>query len=407
MSQQIWVVSELYYPEETSTGYFLTKIAEGLANRFPVKVLCGQPSYSERGIRAPVREHRNGVYIRRCPAITVNKNILFLKLINLITITLSIFFTAVWLINRKDIVFVVTNPPLLPFAIMLACRLRGARYCLIVHDVYPEVLVATGILRQESIPTRFLQWLNDRLYRNAVKVLTLGRDMRAIALQKLDVKKDCAEIISNWADLKEIIPESRPKNNLLKELGLRDKFVIQYLGNIGRTHGIEYIVETAKKLGNLTVFHFLFVGSGAKKSWLENAIQKNNLKNTTILERQPRHNLSNTLNACDIAIISLIPGMAGVSVPSRMYNIMAAGKPIIAVADPKSELALVIQEEQIGWIVPPNQPERIIETILEAHQHPDSLLEMGQRARQAAETKYSFQHVIEAYYNLIDNLDDD
>ena len=102
----------------------------------------------------------------------------------------------------------------------------------------------------------------------------------------------------------------------------------------------------------------------------------------------------------------LVRGMAGVSVPSRMYNIMAAGKPIIAVADEKSELALVVKEEQIGWVVPPGDVDQLVTAILEAHANPARLTEMGQRARQVAETKYSFERVIESYHSLIQGLGD-
>ncbi len=100
----IWVVSELYYPEETSTGHYMTKIAEGLGKEFSVHVLCAQPSYSRHGIRAPVREFYNGVDIIRCPSTTLNKDHLFFKLINLMTISISIFIAGLIKISGKEIV---------------------------------------------------------------------------------------------------------------------------------------------------------------------------------------------------------------------------------------------------------------------------------------------------------------
>ena len=135
-SQRIWIVSELYYPELTSTGYFLTGIAEGLASVYDVSVLCGQPSYWARGTSAPTREICNGVDVCRCWATTLDKNKVVFKIVNLVTISLSIFFSALFRFRGGDIVIAVTNPPLLPYLALLACRTRGGRFVLLVHDVY-------------------------------------------------------------------------------------------------------------------------------------------------------------------------------------------------------------------------------------------------------------------------------
>jgi colanic acid biosynthesis glycosyl transferase WcaI len=159
----LWIVSELYYPEETSTGYFLTKIAEGLASNHSVHVVCGQPNYSAQKVRASSREIHNGVVIRRCWATTWNKNIWPLRLINFLTISISIFLHLIFVLRHGDQVLVVTNPPFLPFLTHWACRVHGARCFLLIHDVYPEVLVAAGLLSPNSRITRFLERCGQRL----------------------------------------------------------------------------------------------------------------------------------------------------------------------------------------------------------------------------------------------------
>jgi len=223
---------------------------------------------------------------------------------------------------------------------------------------------------------------------------------------KLREKPTKITIIPNWADLDLVSPSDRSENVLLSELGLIDRFVIEYAGNMGRTHGLESLWQVAQELAHKEGVHFLFIGSGAKRNWLDQAIRAKGMINMTLLPRVPQGNLATMLNACDVAIISFVPCMAGISVPSRMYNIMAAGKPIIAVADDHSELALVVKEERIGWVVPPGDIDRIIAAILEAKSNPTRLAEMGQRARQVAETKYSFERVIESYHSLIQGLGD-
>jgi glycosyltransferase involved in cell wall biosynthesis len=190
----------------------------------------------------------------------------------------------------------------------------------------------------------------------------------------------------------------------LERLGLSDRFIIQYSGNIGRTHGVEQLAVCAEQLENDPTVHFLFIGFGGKKLGLAQYVKERGLSNVTIMDYRPRAELSVSLTACNVTIISFVRGMAGVSVPSRMYNVMAAGKPIIAVADPGSELALVVKEEDIGWVVPPGDVDGLRMAILEAKANPDLLVQMGQRARRAAETKYSFERVNQAYTEMVASI---
>ncbi len=403
----IWIVSELYHPEETSTGYFLTRIAEGLARRYPVRVLCGQPTYAARGIRAPRREIRDGVFVERCSATCLAKDVMLFRVINWITISLSFFLHAVLRFGRGDRVLVVTNPPTLPFLILLGCRLRGAKCVLLVHDVYPDILIALRVLAKDALHTRLAARGVRWLYAGVDRIVVLGRDMYALVCQRLGADHSKVIIVPNWADVDDILPGRREDNPLLRGLGLDKKFVIQYSGNMGRTHGIELLVEAARRLQDCDGIHFLLIGWGGKKRWLEKAVSREGLKNVTVLDYLPREELSGSLNACDVAVVALIPGMMGVSVPSRMYNILAAGKPIIAITDEGSELARMIQEEGVGWVVPTDQADRFMETLLLAEERQSVLALMGERARGVAERKYTFAKAISGYYALMEGLDGD
>jgi colanic acid biosynthesis glycosyl transferase WcaI len=407
IANRVWVVSELYYPEDTSTGYFLTKIAEGLACHFPLNVLCGRPTYAARGIRTSSREQRHGVNIRRCRGTTLNKDVLLFRMLNLLTVGFSIFSQALFSIRRTDLVLVVTNPPLLPYLLALACRLKRARLLLLIHDVYPEVLVATGLVRPGSVLTRMMGTITRCLYRHVQRIIVLGRDMESLIHYKLGNARTPTVIIPNWADGELVLPASRRENEMLRDLGLTDKFVVQYSGNLGRTHGLEDLLAAAKKIQVVPDVHFLFIGTGAKKKWLEDRTKELQLTNVTLLPPRPRENLSTSLNACDVAIVSFITGMAGVSVPSRMYNIMAAGKPIIAVVEEMAELSLVVDEERIGWVVAPGHVDQIVKSILTARSNQALLAEMGQRARNASVSKYSFNQVLSAYVGLLADLNNE
>jgi colanic acid biosynthesis glycosyl transferase WcaI len=306
-------------------------------------------------------------------------------------------------LKQGDVVIVVTNPPPLPSVALLAARIRRAQCVLLVHDVYPEVLVATGLLREDSLLLRLLRWFNRQLYPRFERVIVLGRDMQRLIESRFLPENKKATLITNWADIETISPKPRKENGLLKQRGLEDLFVIQYSGNMGRTHGLETILEAAVLLQQERSIHFLLIGSGAKRRGVETYLAGARLKNVTLLPPQLRQELTETLNACDVAIVSFIKGIAGISVPSRMYNIMAAGKPIIAVADDDSELALVVREENIGWVVRPGDKTGLVEVIRNAQSAPRKLKEMGERARTAA-LKYSRSQVLESYKVLVDAL---
>ena len=398
------MVSELYYPELTSTGYFLTGVAEGLTGDYDVFVLCGQPSYWARGFRAPSREMRSAVDVQRCLATTFDKNKSFGRILNLITISLSIFLTALFRILPGDIVIVVTNPPLLPYLAALACRVRQARFVLLVHDVYPEILTRMDILKPQSSLLRLLNRASVWLYRSADRILVLGRDMQLLIRQKLPSWQDRVVIATNWANTEMIVPMPRGSNQLLDRLQLKDKFVVEFFGNMGRPHCIEDLLDAAELLRSAPGIHFLLVGWGVKKIWAVKEKQARHLENMTILDPLPREQSCDVQNACDIAINTLSREMSGISVPSRTYNAMASGKPILAVCDDDSELAAVIREERIGWVVPPGRPDLLATAIRTAKADPDELRIMGARAHQAAEAKYTLASVLKVYTAIIEGL---
>ncbi len=399
----LWVLSELYYPEETSTGYYLTKLAEGLAARRPVRVVCGQPSYSNRGMRAPRDEVHNRVAIHRCWATTWNKDHLALRLVNLLTVSFSLVTYLLLHLRHGDRVLVVTNPPLLPFLVDWVCRMRGARCFLRVEDVYPEALGAAGLLSRHSRLARFLERRVRRLYRSVERIIVLGRDASKLVEGKLPPSLTAKlAVITNWADIDSAPHIARHENPLLARLGLGDHFVVQYSGNLGRTHNIAAIVSCAERLRHEPGIHFLVIGSGAKWAWLEQCIQSRSLQNVSLLRPCPRSELATSLNACDLSIIPFVEGMAGVSVPSRMYNVMAAGKPLIAMADHDSELARVVKEEGVGWVVPPDDIEGFARAVIEARSQPQRLQQMGRRAQRAVEQKYRLKSILEKYERLLD-----
>ena len=403
--KNIWILSELYYPEQTSTGYLLTKIAEGLAANYAVKVITGPATNFFNSEDCLREEIVNGVEIFRCKGSNLDKNIVTGRLINLVTRSTAILLNSFFKCEKRDYILVVTNPPTLTFVALLVSFVKDCQFITLVHDVYPDVLVTTGLLQSHSPVVKIWNIFNQTIYKNSTAIITLGRDMSKIIRKKL-AEGDANKVycIPNWAETDIVKANNKNHNTLLKELDICQKFVILYAGNMGRTHGVEDLARAAERLREYKDIHFVFLGFGKKKIWLEQYVDGKNIDNVSILPPRPRSEQVIFLNACDLAVVSFIPDMAGISVPSRMYNHMAAGKPIIAVADDWSELAEVIREEEIGWIVKPGDLESLVKTIKFASTHPQLCAEMGRRAANVAQSKYTFARVEQMYKKLFREL---
>ena len=398
---RLWVVSELYYPEETSTGYYMTKIAEGLADEAEVMAICSQPTYSKRGTKAARAEVHNGVEIFRVRSTTFDKNSIPLRLVNMLTFGAAVLWNGLRRFRPGDRVMVVTTPPLLPFAAMLAGVTRGCDVTLLIHDNYPEILLAAGKSAPDSLTVRLLNFANRWLYKNAARIIVVGRDMKALVDRKAAGLDIPVHTIPNWAELESVSPALREENALLSELALGDKFVFLYAGNMGWPNDLETIVNAADEL-KVDPVHFIFLGAGAKRNWLERQVRDKQLTNVTILDPRPRAEQQEFLNACDVGIVSLVGKMKGVSMPSRTYNILAAGKPILAIAEAGSETALVVEENEIGRVVEPGNVEAFVTAVRDfAAESPELLSGRAGRAREIAERDYSLEKAVSEYRRVL------
>ncbi len=394
---QVWVVTELYYPEASSTGRVLTNIAEGIAEEFPVSVLCAQPTYEARGAKAPRREHHRGVEIHRVWSTTFDKNRLLGRGVNALTITASFFFRGLKEFRRGDKVMAVTNPPTMPFVISAAARLKGARFVLLVHDTYPDVLWTVGLTGEQSLIAKAWRGMNRGLIRRSSRIIVLGR----CALERWARYggRERMRVIPNYSEPELILPQPREGNPLLARLGLEDKFVIQYAGNMGRSHDLESVAEACRIVAQRDPsIHWLFIGSGARKPLLEQAARELP-DSVTVLDYQKRDSLSDVLNACDWALISQSKGMSGISIPSRMYNVFCTGRPLIAAADEDAELSLCVAERELGIIVPPGDPEALAQAVLSLRESAPApgLVERSRRLAEEA----SLDRVAAAYRDAL------
>ena len=274
---------------------------------------------------------------------------------------------------------VVTNPPTLPFFIAPVCWLRGAKCILRIEDVYPDALVAAGFARPKSVLVSLWSRLAAKFYSHFDCIVVLGRDMYELIAERTPVPM---KVIRYWADSHDIVPIRHEHNPIMQEFNLLGQFIIQYAGNMGRTHDMRTLTEAAALLSDNKNVRFLFAGWGKKRAWLQERTK--DMPNVLLLPNQPRSRSRYLLTACDLAVISLVSGMSGISVPCRLYNMLASGRPVLAVADEGSEIARIVREEQVGWVIQPGDAAGFANAVREAYANPALLAEMGVRARAAA-----------------------
>ena len=313
--------------------------------------------------------------------------------------------TFINLIRRKkpDVVLVDSTSPFLLVVAWLVLRLRGVPYVFLVHDVYPEIAVQLGIVGPRSITARLWRRIYRRIYLAAARIVVLGLRMRDVVRESIDSPEQWykLKIIPNWTDGDTIVPRAKEENPLRDELGLTDKLVVLYSGNMGLAHDMETIVEASDRLRDLSDLRFLFIGDGGKRDWLAATVQQRELTNVVMLPYQPQEKLPYSMTCGDISLITLKRGMEGLLVPSKIYSSLAAGLAIIAVMEAGSEVGDIVEDHECGYRMPQGDVDGLVAAITALHENPSLLAEMQRRSRACFDAKYTREMSIERYAEML------
>jgi len=285
-----------------------------------------------------------------------NRNSTFLRLYSWIMFTVQSW----WLLlvkYRKAALYCISNPP---FTILLGLLLRRPTTFLI-YDVYPDALVSTKLLREDHFLIKIWNNWNKRAYSRAKNIFTISTGMKKLLSKYIQEAK--IEIVPIWTDNSFLKPIPKSENKLINEWGLKDKFVVMYSGNLGLTHPVEVLIDLANELP-LHRVEFVIVGEGAKKEKLQRLIEKYELVNVQLLPYQPTELLPLSLNVADLAVVTISNEAGQLSVPSKTFNLMSCGKPIMAIAPLSSELAQLLYTFKNGECFDLSQIEQMKELIL-------------------------------------------
>jgi len=404
--QNVYLLSQYFFPDVASTAQLLTELAEDLSKYgFRVEVFTAQPSY-EKTRKLPTTEIYNGIIIRRVWNTHFHRSNILGRLLNEITFIISLIFALLFTRLENGIFLAVTNPPLMSAVLPILKRIKKVHYIYLIHDIYPNIAVKLGYLSSNSILTRLWEAVNKNALVNAGKIIVIGECMKDVIEAKLLKYPQCLkkiEVIHNWADEKKIFPVPKESNWFIKEHGLEGKFVVLYSGNLGISHPLESVIEVASKLKDKNIV-FLFIGNGGKKPILEKMAKEMELKNVKFLPYQDKEVLSYSLSSGDVAIVTMEEGIEGLSVPCKIYSFLAAGRPILGTVSKKSEVSLIVEKANCGFIVEPNDVDKISSAIEYVYNNPNLLIEFSENARKFFYSNFARSKTTKRYFEVISSV---
>lgn len=397
------LICEYFYPDNSgSTPTDLSELTQRLSQQHPelqIDVVTSKNLYRPSGIhgRLAPRENWFGIQIRRLPTPKSNRPSLVLRLL---AGTVFSFAALLELLRRPayDLLLVVTNPPSNALSAWLYSKLRAVPYVYLVHDLYPDVAVALGKLRAGSKLVRMLQSAQKRWLNGARFVVVLGRCMRAHLNTAYGVPASKLSVITSWADPARIHVGST-ENEFRRVHGL-SRFVVLYAGNFSQYVDFDQIFRAAERLAPLQDLSFVLLGDGARREELGARAQASR-GNVRVLSKVPRAAMNEVLAAADVCLISLDPAMLGLGVPSKLYPIMAAGRPAVAMVPAESEIARVLDEEHCGLVVAMGNGAALAEAIRQFYLAPQTGQQMGLRGRSALERRFTLQQVSESFWSVL------
>ena len=388
-SPRVFFVNRYYAPDESATSQMLTDLAEGLAGSgIEVEVFCSRQLYGDAGAALPSQEVLRGVRVRRGATTRFGRHSLIGRWLDYSTFYLCSAFYLLARVRRGNVLVVNTDPPLLSLIGWLVARCNSASLVNWLQDLYPEVatrLAASPIPRPVEALIRAVR---DRSLATARINIVLGTRMREYLIGR-GIAATRISICENWADESRLHPLASARSELRARLGLRDSFIVAYSGNLGRAHDATTILEAACALESDPGVTFLMVGGGTGMRSLKMQVSARGLTNCRFAPYQPREGLSDSLAAGDVHLVSLRPELEGLIVPSKLYGVLAAGRPVVFIGHPDGELAQLVALAGIGFSVGSGDSAGLCRALRALRDDETARVRMGARARELFEERYT------------------
>ena len=388
-------VNRYFHPDLSATSQLLSDLAFYLARQGrEVHVVTSRQRYDDAAADLPADETREGVRIHRVWTSRFGRAWLPGRVLDYLSFYKFAAFRIAGLARQGDLVIAMTDPPLVSVPAAIAARWRGARLVNWLQDIFPEIAEKLGLVAAYGPAAAIARWARGHSLRAAVLNVVLGDRMRETVAR---LEPSCAgriAIIHNWADGAALRPLPAGASPLREQWGLGGRFVVAYSGNMGRVHDFDTVLDACERLRGESDIAFLFIGDGYHRPRLEQEARRRGLSQIVFQPYQARAQLAASLGAADVHLVSLLPALEGLVVPSKFYGILAAGRPAIIIGDPDGEIARITREARCGLTVAAGNADGLADAIRSLRSDPAHCAQLGANARAAFEARYDRAHAM-------------
>lgn len=410
--KRILFIANYFYPDVASLGQLITDLCLNIKSNFEIEVIAAIPNYSNIVLSKNYQSKRfytemiDGIKVHRIIVPNVNKRNKFSRISYILRYYLNARF-SIKKIGDFDLVFSTSQPPILGGMLgRYAKTLKKAKFIYNIQDFNPEQIEVVNFTKSKML-IKLLKTIDNTTCKHADKIVLVGSEMLN-TLEKRNMSfKEKGVVINNWINDKDIFPLSKTEKRIKKFLNdydLNNKFIIMYSGNLGLFYDLENLIKVASELKDNKEIVFVFAGDGAKKLELENYKNRNNLCNIIFIPYQSKDDLIFSLNIADVHLVVNAQGIKGISVPSKIYGVLAVGKYVIGVLEEDSEARNIIEKSKVGKCVSPMDYEGFKNLILDGFKNWSSLYKIGLNGRRYLEENLSMEISINKYKNLFNEL---
>jgi len=397
------LLNQAFAPDVVATAQMSKDLADELIARgHTVTAIASRSVYGQKGSVLPGRETMDGIDVRR-PGVSVFGKSGYAARIADFAFFYALATLRLLTLKKPDVVVSFTTPPFVAGAGLLCRLLRGSRAVYWVMDLYPDLPVACGVMKKAGPVTGFFEGVNRRLLRWSCINVVLGRCMAERVIAK-GVPADKVRLIPVWADLTGITASARDASPFRQQWNLGSDFTVMYSGNFGIGHDSRTLCEAMELLKDEPGLRFVFVGGGKRRAEVERYIKEHGIASASWQEYVPREQLGLSLAAADVHLISLKEGVEGIMVPSKLFGILAAGRPGIFIGHETSEISRVLAETNSGVTIREGQPHLLAQAILNLKSDPAMRAVMGENARSAVVGKYDKATACRQWAELLERL---
>lgn len=393
---RVLILNQYYWPGVEATAHLLSELAEALVADFDITVVTGMVAEAQE----PGLGERNGVRIMRVRSTAFDRSRLALRATNYLTYLVQSLLKG-FRAERPDIVLCMTDPPVIANIALLVARRFRAPLIVISQDVFPEVAVELGRLDNRLVVAALRTAIRFYLER-ADRVVAIGDTMRR-RLEQKGARPERLHVIPNWVDTQALAPMPRD-NGWAREHDLLGTFAVMHSGNIGHAQNLDALIRAATFLRDLDDLRIVLIGGGARRDELKALTRLLEVDSVRFMGYQPREVLPQSLSSADIHVVGLASGLSGYVVPSRLYGILSAARPVIVASDRESETAKIVEDVGCGIVVPPGRPELLAAAIRSAYDGELDLAGMGARGREYVASNADRTIAVSRYRSLLQGL---